>query len=201
MLRVLLVNDTNKQVGRLRAALIQAGCEIVEEVSSALMIPKKVAELRADVVIIDTESPSRDVLEQICVVTQDAPRPIVMVSEDTQPSAIKAAIKAGVSAYVVEDIDQHRLGAVLEIAQARFEIDQSLMQQIRQAESRLNERKVVERAKGLLMQLRSMTEPEAYHAMRKIAMDRNIRIKRRKRKQGEKKKKRTSKKKKKKKKK
>ena len=176
MLRVLLVNDTNKQVGRLRAALIQAGCEIVEEVSSALTIPKKVAELRADVVIIDTESPSRDVLEQICVVTQDAPRPIVMVSEDTQPSAIKAAIKAGVSAYVVEDIDQHRLGAVLEIAQARFEIDQSLMQQIRQAESRLNERKVVERAKGLLMQLRSMTEPEAYHAMRKIAMDRNIRI-------------------------
>ena len=134
MLRVLLVNDTNKQVGRLRAALIQAGCEIVEEVSSALMIPKKVAELRADVVIIDTESPSRDVLEQICVVTQDAPRPIVMVSEDTQPSAIKAAIKAGVSAYVVEDIDQHRLGAVLEIEQARFEIDQSLMQQIRQAE-------------------------------------------------------------------
>ena len=176
MLRVLLVNDTNKQVGRLRAALIQAGCEIVEEVSSALMIPKKVAELRADIVIIDTESPSRDVLEQICVVTQDAPRPIVMVSEDTQPSAIKAAIKAGVSAYVVEDIDKHRLGAVLEIAQARFEMDQSLMQQIRQAESRLNERKVVERAKGLLMQLRSMTESEAYHAMRKIAMDRNIRI-------------------------
>lgn len=176
MLRVLLVNDTNKQVGRLRAALIQAGCEIVEEVSSALMIPKKVAELRADVVIIDTESPSRDVLEQICVVTQDEPRPIVMVSEDTQPSAIKAAIKAGVSAYVVEDIDKHRLSAVLDIAQARFEIDQSLMQQIRQAESRLNERKVVERAKGLLMQLRSMTEPEAFHAMRKIAMDRNIRI-------------------------
>ena len=176
MLRVLLVNDTNKQVGRLRAALIQAGCEIVEEVSSALMIPKKVAELRADVVIIDTESPSRDVLEQICVVTQDEPRPIVMVSEDTQPSAIKAAIKAGVSAYVVEDIDKHPLSAVLDIAQARFEIDQSLMQQIRQAESRLNERKVVERAKGLLMQLRSMTEPEAYHAMRKIAMDRNIRI-------------------------
>jgi response regulator NasT len=176
MLRVLLVNDTNKQVGRLRTALMQAGCEIVEEVSSALMIPKKVAELRADVVIIDTDSPSRDVLEQICVVTQYEPRPIVMVSEDTQPSAIKAAIKAGVSAYVVEDIDKHRLSAVLEVAQARFEQDQSLMLQIRQAESRLNERKIVERAKGLLMQLRSMTEPEAYHAMRKIAMDRNIRI-------------------------
>ena len=140
------------------------------------MIPKRVAELKADVVIIDTESPSRDVLEQICVVTQDEPRPIVMVSEDTQPAAIKAAIKAGVSAYVVEDIDVARLSAVLEVAQARFEQDQALMSQIRQAESKLNERKVVERAKGLLMQLRSMTESEAYHAMRKMAMDRNIRI-------------------------
>ena len=163
-------------MGSLRTALVQAGCDVVEEVSSALMIPKRVAELKADIVIIDTESPSRDVLEQICVMTQDAPRPIVMVSEDTQPAAIKAAIKAGVSAYVVEDIDAGRLSAVLEVAQARFEQDQALMSQIRQAESKLNERKIVERAKGLLMQLRSMTESEAYHAMRKMAMDRNIRI-------------------------
>lgn len=176
MLRVLLVNDTSKQVGRLRTALVLAGCEVVEEVSSALMIPKKVAELGADVVIIDTESPSRDVLEQICVMGQDEPRPIVMVSEDKQPSAIKAAIKAGVSAYVVEDIDENRLSAVLEVAQARFEQDQALLQQIRQAELKLNERKVVERAKGILMQLRGMNESEAYHAMRKMAMDRNIRI-------------------------
>ena len=176
MLRVLLVNDTSKQVGRLRTALVLAGCEVVEEVISALMIPKRVAELKADAVIIDTESPSRDVLEQICVMTQHEPRPIVMVSEDSQPAAIKAAIKAGVSAYVVEDIDPHRLGAVLEVAQARFEQDQALLSQIREAELKLNERKVVERAKGILMQLRDMNEAEAYHAMRKMAMDRNIRI-------------------------
>lgn len=176
MLRVLLVNDTPKQVGRLRTALVLAGCEVVEEVISALMIPKRVAELKADAVIIDTESPSRDVLEQICVMTQHEPRPIVMVSEDSQPAAIKAAIKAGVSAYVVEDIDPHRLGAVLEVAQARFEQDQALLSQIREAEMKLNERKVVERAKGILMQLRDMNEAEAYHAMRKMAMDRNIRI-------------------------
>jgi response regulator NasT len=176
MLKVLLVNDTAKQVGRLRTALVLAGCEVVEEVSSALMIPRRVAELKADIVIIDTESPSRDVLEQICVVSQDEPRPIVMVSEDRQPEAIKAAIKAGVSAYVVEDIDQHRLGAVLDVAQARFEQDQALLSQIREAELKLNERKTVERAKGILMQLRDMNEAEAYHAMRKMAMDRNIRI-------------------------
>lgn len=176
MLKVLLVNDTTKQVGRLKTALMQAGCEVVEEVSSALMIPKKVASLQPDVVIIDTESPSRDVLEQICVVSQDEPRPVVMVSDDTQPAAIKAAIKAGVSAYVVEDIDEGRLAAVLQVAQARFEADQDLKHQVKIAENKLNERKTVERAKGLLMQLRSMNESEAYHAMRKMAMDRNIRI-------------------------
>ncbi|MDP2227057.1 MAG: ANTAR domain-containing protein [Moraxellaceae bacterium] len=176
MLKVLLVNDTNKQVGRLRASLIQAGCDVVEEVSSAFMIPKRVAELQPDVVIIDTESPSRDVLEQICVVSQDEPRPILMVSDDGQPAAIKAAIKAGVSAYVVEGIDEGRLEAVLAVAQARFEADQTLRQAVKVAEGKLNERKIVERAKGMLMQLRGLNEADAYHAMRKMAMDRNIRI-------------------------
>ncbi len=176
MLKVLLVNDTRKQVGKLRESLIQAGCEVVEEVSQALQIPGRVEALAPDVVIIDTESPSRDVLEQICVVSQDAPRPIVMVSDDGQPAAIKAAISAGVSAYVVEGIDEGRLAAVLTVAQARFEADQALKKQVRVAENKLNERKDIDRAKGMLMQLRGVTEDEAYHAMRKMAMDQNVRI-------------------------
>lgn len=176
MLKVLLVNDTRKQVGKLRESLIQAGCEVVEEVSQALQIPGRVEALAPDVVIIDTESPSRDVLEQICVVSQDAPRPIVMVSDDGQPAAIKAAISAGVSAYVVEGIDEGRLAAVLTVAQARFEADQSLKKQVKVAENKLNERKDIDRAKGMLMQLRGLTEDEAYHAMRKMAMDQNVRI-------------------------
>ncbi|MFZ5560952.1 MAG: ANTAR domain-containing response regulator [Pseudomonadota bacterium] len=176
MLKILLVNDTSKQVGRLRAALVQAGCDVVEEVASALMIPRKVASLQPDLVIIDTDSPSRDVLEQIVIVSRDEPRPIVMVSDDGQPNAIRAAIKAGVSAYVVEGIDVAKLESVLTVAQARFEADQALKQQIRMAESKLNERKTVERAKGMLMQLRGMNEPDAYNAMRKMAMDRNIRL-------------------------
>lgn len=176
MLKILLVNDTNKQVGRLRASLVQAGFEVVEEVSSAFMIPRRVASLQPDIVMIDTESPSRDVLEQIVMVSQDEPRPIVMVSADGQPAAIRAAIKAGVSAYVVEDIDVAKLESVLAVAQARFEEDQSLKQQVKMAEGKLNERKTVERAKGLLMQLRQLSEADAYNAMRKMAMDRNIRI-------------------------
>ena len=176
MLKVLLVNDTPKQVGRLQAGLKQAGIHLVEEVCSAIRIPQRVAALAPDIVIIDTESPSRDVLEQLCVVTRDDPRPIVMVSEDSQPSAIRAAIQAGVSAYVVEGIDEERLNAVLAVAQARFEQDQELRRQVTRAESRLEERKTIERAKGLLMQLRNMNEGDAYAAMRKMAMDRNIRL-------------------------
>lgn len=176
MLKILLVNDTNKQVGRLRASLVQAGFEVLEEVSSAFMIPRKVASLQPDLIMIDTESPSRDVLEQVVIVSQSEPRPIVMVSDDGQPNAIRAAIKAGVSAYVVENIDATKLESVLAVAQARFEEDQSLREQVRMAESKLNERKTVERAKGMLMQLRGMAEADAYNAMRKMAMDRNIRI-------------------------
>lgn len=176
MLKILLVNDTHKQVGRLRAALVQAGFEVVEEVTSAFMIPRKVASLQPDLVMIDTESPSRDVLEQVVIVSQSEPRPIVMVSDDGQPNAIRAAIKAGVSAYVVEGIDGSKLEAVLAVAQARFEEDQALREQVRMAENKLNERKTVERAKGMLMQLRGMSEGDAYGAMRKMAMDRNIRI-------------------------
>lgn len=176
MLKVLLVNDTRKQMGSLRAALVEAGVDVVEEVSSALMIPRKVAALQPDLVMIDTDSPSRDVLEQVVVVSQNEPRPIVMVSDDGQPSAIRAAIRAGVSAYVVEGIDKGRLEAVLEVAQARFEADQALREQVKVAENKLNERKTVERAKGMLMQLRGMSEADAYNAMRKMAMDRNIRI-------------------------
>jgi response regulator NasT len=176
MLKVLLVNDTRKQVGRLRESLIHAGCEVVEEVSRAMQIPVMVKALSPDLVIIDTESPSRDVLEQICVVSQGSPRPVVMVSNDGQVDAVKAAISAGVSAYVVEGIDEGRLAAVLTVAQARFEADQLLKRQVVVAENKLNERRDIDRAKGVLMQLHGLSENEAYHAMRKMAMDQNTRI-------------------------
>lgn len=176
MLKILLVNDTRKQVGRLRESLVAAGFDVVDEVTNAILIPRLVASLQPDLVIIDTESPSRDVLEQVVMVSQNEPRPIVMVSDDGQPAAIRAAIKAGVSAYVVEGIDVARLESVLMVAQARFEADQALKEQVKVAESKLTERKTVERAKGMLMQLRGMSESDAYNAMRKMAMDRNIRI-------------------------
>lgn len=176
MLKVLLVNGANQKVGRLHPALLQAGCEVVEVVSLPRLIPVRVARLQPDVIIIDADAPARDVLEQICVVSQDEPRPVLMVSNDRHPAAIKAAIRAGVSAYVIEGIDAGRLEAMLAVAQARFEEGQSLKQQVRVAEDRLEERKRVERAKGMLMQLRGLNETDAYHAMRKMAMDRNIRI-------------------------
>lgn len=176
MLNILLVNDAAKQVGRLRTVLLQAGYEVMEEGVSVLMMPRRVAALQPDIVMIATGSPGRELLEQIGIVSQSEPRPIVMVSSDGEPAAIRAAIHAGVSAYVVDELDAARLEAVLAMAQARFEADQALRQQVKQAEGRLQERKTIERAKGMLMQLRGLSEPDAYGAMRKMAMDRNIRI-------------------------
>src|SRR5438128_11819986 len=101
MLRVMLVDDANKDLAPLRSALTEAGCLVVAEESSALRIPARVGDVQPDIIIIDTESPTRDVLEQLCVVTQDAPRPIVMFTDESDSAQIQAAIQAGVTAYIV----------------------------------------------------------------------------------------------------
>lgn len=176
MYKVLLVNDGEAQAGRFRGLLLQAGCDVLDELPPTVQAAQQVQRLQPDMVLVDTHSPSAQMLEQIERVHQDAPRPIVMVSEDAEPAAVRAAIRAGVSAYVREGMDARALAAVLTEAQARFEAEQALRLQLRVAETRLDERKLVERAKGLLMQLRGLAEADAYHAMRKMAMDRNIRL-------------------------
>ena len=151
MLRILLVNDTPRHFGRLREGLEKAGYCVVGESSDAFLLPRQVAALQPDVIIVDTESPSRDALEQVCVVSQSDPRPIVMFTADSQGDSIRAAIQSGVSAYIVEGLSEARLAPILQVAQARFEADQQLKTQLATAENRLAERKTIDRAKGLLI--------------------------------------------------
>jgi len=131
---------------------------------------------RPDVIVIDTDSPSRDVLEHIVMVTQHTPRPIVMFASDGAPDTIRDAVRAGVSAYVVDGLDPARLKAIVDVAIARFENFQNLRAQLANAEGRLTERKLVERAKGLLMKRRGLDEEAAYTSLRKMAMDRKLKL-------------------------
>ncbi|MBA1193881.1 ANTAR domain-containing protein [Pseudomonas entomophila] len=176
MLRILLINDTSRTGGRLRSALSEAGFEVIDESGLTIDLPARVEAVRPDVVLIDTESPSRDVMEQVVIVTRDQPRPIVMFTDEHDPGVMRQAIRAGVSAYIVEGIHAQRLQPILDVAMARFESDQVLRSQLHARDQQLAERKRIELAKGMLMKMKSCGEEEAYTLMRRQAMSRQQKL-------------------------
>lgn len=175
-LRVLLVDETFERAALLKHALQDAGCKIAAHVSASADLPGLVAELKPDLIILDTESPDRDTLENLCIINRDQPRPIVMFTHDDNSDKIRAAIRAGVSAYVVDGLKSERLRPIMDVAIARFNEFQAMRADLAKAESQLSERKDVERAKGILMKQRGWSEEEAYQALRKAAMDKGSRL-------------------------
>lgn len=175
-MRVLVVDESPERAELLREGLVQAGHEVTATLSSPIALLKTIEELAPDVIVIDMDSPSRDVLEHLVFVSQHTPRPVVMFAQDDAPETIRAATRAGVSAYVVDGLDRDRIKSIIEAAVARFEDFQSLRTQLAEAQLKLSERKVVERAKGLLMKSRGLDEDAAYAALRKMAMDRKLKL-------------------------
>lgn len=175
-LRILLVDETFERAALLKHALQEAGCKIAAHVSASADLPGLVAELKPDLIILDTESPNRDTLENLCVINRDLPRPIVMFTHDGDSDKIRAAIRAGVSAYVVDGLKSERLRPIMDVAIARFNEFQAMRTDLAKAESQLSERKDVERAKGILMKQRGCSEEESYQALRKAAMDKGSRL-------------------------
>jgi response regulator NasT len=175
-LRVLLVTDTDKPIGDLRQALARLGYDMLAEVASSVALPKVVEEQRPDVVIIDTESPSRDTLEQLAVMHETAPRPVLIFSNDPDQQLIRAAVAAGVSAYLVEGLAAERLAPLLEVALARFAHEVQLRNRLAEAETELADRKLIDRAKRLQMDRRKMSEQQAYATLRRRAMDQGMKL-------------------------
>jgi response regulator NasT len=174
-MRVLVVDESAERAEMLRAALLPAGYEVTA-LSSPLALLKTIEKLEPDVIIIDTDSPSRDVLEHLVMMSRHTPRPVVMFAADGTPETIRAATRAGVSAYVVDGISTERIQPIVNAAIARFEEMQSLRAQLAVANRKLTERKLVERAKGLLMKSRGLDEETAYSLLRKMAMDRKLKL-------------------------
>jgi len=175
-MRVLVVDESDERAALLREALTAAGHEVAASLSSPLELLRAVETLHPDVIVIDTESPTRDVLEHVVIVSQSSPRPIVMFASDSGGEAIRDAVRAGVSAYVVDGMDASRVNSIVEVACARFEEYQRLKIELAEANQKLSERKLIERAKGLLMQSRGLSEDDAYHALRKLAMSKKLRL-------------------------
>ncbi len=175
-LRILLVTDTDKPIGEMREALARLGYEMLAEAATPQALPKVVERERPDVVIIDTESPSRDTLEHLAVMNETAPRPVLLFSHDASQGLIREAVDAGVTAYMAEGLAPERLAPILEVALARFAHEEKLRQRLAKVEGELAERKTIDRAKRLLMERGGMSEHEAYATLRKRAMDAGVRL-------------------------
>lgn len=176
MLKVMIVDYDKLRSKPLKQSLVDSGFDVVAHVENDIDLQAKCLALKPDVVIIDTDSPDRDTLENICVMSMHDPRPIVMFTHDDNKEQIKLATQAGVSAYVVGTIPSERLVPVIDAAIARFEEFKNLRNELLQAKTKLDERKVIERAKGLLMKQRGLDEDAAYEMLRSMAMKKNMKL-------------------------
>lgn len=174
-LRVLVIDGIPGRASMVEQALTQAGYRVIGLIKKEDNLLRRVEEMQPDVIIIDLESPDRDTLESMRLINNALPRPVVMFAEDDDSRTIHAAVRAGVSAYVVDGLSAQRLKPILDVAIARFHEFQSLRHELEETRTKLADRKDVEKAKGILMR-RGMNEEEAYRSLRRLAMDRNMRI-------------------------
>ena len=161
---------------QLRIGLLESGYNIVAVLPADTFLNERLAQLQPDMIIVDAESDARDSLEHVVVATRDERRPIVLFTNDNDTTHVKDAVAAGVSAYVVAGLAPERIRPILDVAMARFEHEQGLRRQLADARSELQDRKVIDRAKSLLMQRQSLSEDAASARLRKAAMDKGLKL-------------------------
>lgn len=160
----------------LRTGLLAAGCELVAALPADMHLSARIARLQPDLIIIDAESDARGVLGHVAGASSDPRRPIVLFTEDQAPSSMEAAMAAGVSAYIVAGLQAERIKPVLEVALARFRQEQKLLDELADTRHKLAERKIIERAKGMLMAHQDLSEEQAYRKLRSMAMNKKLKL-------------------------
>lgn len=175
-LKALLIKDDLERSELLKQSLPQLGHDVVAEATLADDLLKRVESTQANLLVIASASPGATLLSRLRELTVHYPLPMVLFTAENKREVIQQSVRAGVSAYVFDGLEPHRLGAILDVAVARFQETDRLRRELHDAKANLVERKAVERAKGILMKQRGFDEPQAYHALRKMAMDKNLRI-------------------------
>ncbi|MGB0468121.1 MAG: ANTAR domain-containing response regulator [Pontibacterium sp.] len=176
-LDVLIIDDEPKRAEALFDALNALGHKVVCHLPNPGGLSDQVSDLSPDIVIIDMDSPDRDTLESMAAMSRSNPRPIVFFAEkENHSDSISAAINAGVSAYIADGLQIDRVKVIMETAIAQFDAFQTLRSELEQTRSQLNERKVIEKAKGMLMKHQGCDEEQAYKTLRKLAMDRSQKL-------------------------
>jgi len=160
----------------LRIGLLENGFNLIATLPPDVFLADRIAQLQPDLIILDAESDARDALEHVVFATRDERRPIVLFTDDSDTSHIGEAVAAGVSAYIVSGLSPTRIKPILDVAMARFEHEQRLREELAQAKTALQNKDIISQAKALLMQKQNLTEPQAYEKMRKMAMNKGLKI-------------------------
>ncbi|MBO6632978.1 ANTAR domain-containing protein [Parvibaculum sp.] len=169
-LKILIIDSNDERAAVVEAGLSDYGDAQILRMGLLTDLVRKIEEIQPDVIFVDVDSPDRDTLENMRSVTDVMPRPIVMFVEESEASLAEEALRAGVSAYIVDGLSSKRVKPILDVAILRFKVFQKMREELDKAKSDLASRKIVERAKGLLMEQRKLSEEDAYKLLRNTAM-------------------------------
>ena len=175
-LKIAIVDESPIRAAILEDGLREAGFIQVERITETHNLLARIYALDPDVILIDLESPSRDMLEQMFQMSRAVKRPVAMFVDQSDRASIQAAVDAGVSAYIVGGLKKERITSILDLCISRFNAFSRLQTELDRAKDALDERKVIDRAKGVLMKAKKLTEEEAYALLRKTAMNENKKI-------------------------
>ena len=171
LLSILVIDENRIRAAIIESGLREAGHDRVTVINEIKGLAAQVEALRPDVIVIDIENPQRDMMEHLFQLTRSVDRPIAMFVDRSDTASIEAAVEAGVSAYIVDGLRKERVKPILDMAVSRFNAFSRLQRELTEAKTALEQRKLVERAKGILMQTRQFSEQEAYALLRQTAMN------------------------------
>jgi response regulator NasT len=176
LLKIVIVDESPVRSAIIEEGLREAGFTQVTRIEEMTNLLARIYAIDPDVIIIDLENPSRDVLEQMFQVSRIVKRPIAMFVDQSDAASIQASVDAGVSAYIVGGLMKERVTNILDLCISRFNAFAKLQSELEQAKNLLEDRKVIDRAKGILMKAKNLTEEEAYTLLRKTAMNEKKKI-------------------------
>jgi response regulator NasT len=168
--KIAIVDENPIRAAILEEGLREAGFTSVERVGEMNNLLARIYQIDPDVILIDLENPSRDVLEQMFQVSRAVRRPIAMFVDQSDAASIQASVDAGVSAYIVDGFRKERIKSIIDLCISRFNAFAKLQDELERTKNALEERKVIDRAKGILMKVKNLSEDEAYVLMRSTAM-------------------------------
>src|SRR5215475_10511366 len=174
--KIVIVDESSVRAAILQEGLREAGYTEVIHISEMQSLLARIYALDPDIILIDLENPSRDSLEQMFQVSRAVRRPIAMFVDQSDAASIQASVDAGVSAYIVDGLKKERIKPILDLCVSRFNAFAKLQDELARTKSALEERKVIDRAKGILMKMKGLTEDEAYVLLRSTAMREKKRI-------------------------